>query len=389
MKKVNLSIFLFSITALVAAEDHPFRNLDEDHRKILECSAEASQKAYHSDERNPWNLSRNLQDRGYVPVSYCPEKNGVFTVGWYNDRTHNLIVAHRGTVINNSENLFSDLGIVEAAVRVVAGNHKIIPDHRGFTELLTQIAREHIAEFCGDEDFSLSRLSSAEKLIVDRILNFDLVYNSFVNTYQTRGALTGVATVGVFTILASVTPPLAILGLMAGAGGGGVVGNMQATEAMNGYLSAGRSTLSNTLDVMYDNTKSIFKHVRERSSSDISLTITGHSLGAAGALGVAARFESEGYQDFETVLFNAPGGHYGLVEIWKQDKGLDINFINEVPVYTVKRKSCIVSRLGLNPSTATYTFDPLPHEGRRGIEEWSKTLIPSHSIKSLIENIFE
>lgn len=389
MKSIELLIFLLVSGILNAAEEHPFRNLDQDHRGILECSAEASQKAYHSDERNSWNISRNLQARGYNPVYCCPENAGVFTIGWYNDRIHNLIVAHRGTVISNPNNLFSDLGIVEAAVRVDVENSMLVPEHRAFTQLLTKIARDHIAEFFDDPEFSLANLTSVEKLIVDRVLNFDLVYNGFINTYQTGGAIAGVAAAGIFTVLAATAPPLALLGLMGGAGGGGIVGNIQATRAMDSYLSTGRSTLSGTLNIMYDNTKTILRHVQQRNSHDISLTITGHSLGAAGALGVAARFESEDYQDFESVLFNAPGGHNGLIEIWKQSSNLeDLNSVNQIPVYSVKRKSCIVSKLGVNPSTEMYVFGPLPHEGRRGIEEWSKTLIPSHSISGLLGDIF-
>ena len=171
------------------AAEHPFRRLDDDHVIQLKCTAEASRTAYHTRDEK-WTNSRALATYGYQALG-CLERDGVATVGWYNDRTQNLIVAHRGTNIYEPNNIFEDLGIVEAAVREDVRSLSSIPDHRAFTSLLTRTVQGHIADFMNDTRFSIARLSGRDKLIVDRILNFDLLYNSAVNTYQTGGGVFG------------------------------------------------------------------------------------------------------------------------------------------------------------------------------------------------------
>jgi hypothetical protein len=152
------------------AVEHPFRRLDEDHVIQLKCAAEASRTAYHPRDEE-WINSRALATYGYKPLR-CLERGGVATVGWYNDRTQNLIVAHRGTNIYEPNNIFADLGIVEAAVREDVRSLSATPDHRAFTSLLTSTVQGHIADFMNDARFSITRLSGRDKLIVDRILIF-------------------------------------------------------------------------------------------------------------------------------------------------------------------------------------------------------------------------
>lgn len=378
-------------SSLIASERHPFDDLDSDQRIQLECSAEASRTVYHPNGENPWYESTKLTDRGYEPLFYCSENLGVFTTGWYNDRTHSLIIAHRGTCIDNPENLFADLGIIEAAVRESAGNITQIPSHGDFTKLLTQLVQDHLADFFNNPNFLLSNLSSAEQLIVNRILKFNLLYNSTINAYQTGGGLIGTLAFGVCSVVTAVAPPVGIVLLVIGAGSGAIVGNISATNTIDGYLSTGRQTLSNTLDIMHKNTKNILDAVKEKTGNrhEISLTITGHSLGAAGALGVTARFEQADYADLTSVLFNSPGGHKGLVKIWNQNSQLpNVEPISSTQIYNVKRESCIVSRLGSIPAGEEYVFDPLPHAGPRGFREWNRILIPSHSITNLVADIF-
>jgi hypothetical protein len=368
---------------------HPFNDLEQDQKNLLESSAEASRTAYYPQGTIPWYESRKLIDRGYFPLDCCSEKAGVFTVGWYNEISHNLIVAHRGTNVNNPDNLFSDLGIVEAAVRVDTGNAALVPDHRSFTKVLTSLVQQHIGDFLGNSGFTISDLSSAEKIIVDRILNFDRLYNSVINTYQTGGGIVGVLGAGALTIAAATAPPLALVGLAVSALSGGGAGNLYANRVINGYLSEGRSTLSRTIDIMYENTKALLmKAQAKRRGDEVALTVTGHSLGGAGALGVTAKFESDGYPNLDSVLFNAPGGHSGVSEIWNEHSAVNVNPATTSNIYSVKRQSCIVSRLGTNPSSKDYVFAPLPHQGVRSISEWRNILLPSHSMDALVADIF-
>ncbi|CAO5683020.1 MAG: hypothetical protein HEEMFOPI_01866 [Holosporales bacterium] len=382
-------IILFSNMPCLSAE-HPFNQVDADHKKNLACAGEASRVAYYSDSLE--DKSVDLKKNGYACVEYCREKNGVFSIGYYNDRTNNIIVAHRGTVISEPNNLFADLGVLEAIVReneCISNPSSLskIPEHSAFTALLTHHVQRHIALFLGDRTFSISSLVGAEKLLVDRILNFNHLYNSVINTYQTGWGLGGTFLAGIGSILSAAAPPVGLGMLAVGAIVGGMGGNAKAHSVIDDHLLKGRETLANTLDIMYQNTKNIIFTVNKKYPGvNNSLTVTGHSLGAAGALGVMARFKSESDIDVNAILFNAPGGHSGLVKIWSTHSEVK----NMEPVCDadhVKRSSCIVSSFGNDPVSRQYVFAPLPYRGKRGLLEWKDMLIPSHSIDNLVSNM--
>jgi hypothetical protein len=391
-----IGIFIILSNRPCQSAEHPFNQVDEDHKKNLVCAGEASRVAYcpHtlSDE------SENLRSRGYSCVGYCTEKDGVFSVGFYNDRTNNLIVAHRGTVISEIDNLFADLGILEAAVREneyrKTKNIRSltqIPEHSAFTEFSTLHVQGHIATFLGRR-VSISSLGGADSLVVNRVLNFNCLYNSAINAYQTGWGVCGTLFAGIGSVLSAVAPPVGIGMLAAGAVVGGVSGNTKAHSVIDGHLLEGRKTLAKTLDIMYQNTQNIVSDVKNKNPGyENSLTITGHSLGAAGALGVMARLESEDYTDINSILFNAPGGHNGLVKIWSTCSRL--RSIEPVSVNGnadhVKRHSCIVSSLGNDPVRRPYVLSPLPYSGNRGLSGWKQMLIPSHSIDNLVRDMVQ
>jgi hypothetical protein len=149
-------ILLYSFMAYIgvssvnSAAERTLNHLDQEDLVKLDCAANASSLVYHEEEGgNSFqnDQSTRLRTQGYEPL-FRRETGSVVTTGWYNEQTHHLIVAHRGTIIHEIDNLFADLGIVEGAVREDVGTLTTTPPHREFTRVLTHVAQNHIARAC-------------------------------------------------------------------------------------------------------------------------------------------------------------------------------------------------------------------------------------------------
>jgi hypothetical protein len=249
-----------------------------------------------------------------------------------------------------------------------------------------------------------------EKQMVDTELNFNLFHDSTLRLCRVAGSMLGMSAMTMCEIMFSFTrwsiysttrwsttyiePYVKTAGLSVGFVAGSKLGEEKGKQIVDKYLSQSRTVLSQSLDTMYRNALELIKKttLRNNNDDDFTITITGHSFGAAGALGVATRLEHmENYPELNVVLFNSPGGHDGLVKIWNQKSQLPyIPATLSVDVSHIRRRSCIVSSFGNVPANQTYMFDHLNSDDifNQDILAWQRTLQPAHSIERLANDIF-
>jgi hypothetical protein len=408
MRLLTSAIFFLSCDLLlykVLGAEHPFNVLDSEQELVFKSTTEVVRTSYHLNETSFNTQSKYLKDIGYEPIARYTRSDGGWDMGWYNTQTNHLIICHTVPLLCIPGALFAHYGIIDAVVREELGNLDSEPNHEDICTMLISVAQKHISAFRKDPRFIVSSLNTKEKQIVDTELNFNLFHDSTLQLCRVTGSLVGVSAMAMCEIMSSflkrrsiystyVEPYVQTAGLTVGYVAGGKIGEAKGKQIVDKYLSQGRTVLAQSLDTMYRNALELIKTttLRNNNNDDFTITITGHSFGAVGALGVATRLEHMGhYPQINVALFNSPGGHEGLVKIWNQKSQLpNIPATLSVDVSHIKRSSCIVSSFGTVPANQTYTFAPLKNDDifNQEILDWQRTLQPAHSIEVLANDIF-
>lgn len=358
-------------------------DMDEETQKKLLLCAKASEKSY--DKKEMRNDDKFLLNNKFHEIGYLPEKEGVQTVAWVNEEDAQLIIANRGTVISKPQNLLADLGIIEAMVRVKNGDLSSRPWVKDIAEFTKELTENNIKLFNGNNSFKISSVS--ENIILNEILNFNRLHLRGQTAYATGGGIAGLAATGIGAFLFPPSLFITVPTLLLGAGTGIGVGIAELEREVQTYvLKPARTSLASTLTTMYDNTNAFLSFFKEKGkySEETEILLTGHSLGGEGTIAVASRLN--GVNNLNCFVFNAPGGHEGVIKIWQQEKQIqDWGNINpNTSILHVHRNSCLIAKAGSFP-THTKELDLGPHyRGTdKSIENWCNTRMDEHSINYL------
>jgi hypothetical protein len=145
---------------------------------------------------------------------------------------------------------------------------------------------------------------------------------------------------------------------------------------------------------MYTHTIDIIKEADKNGKDIEEIMLTGHSLGGESTLAIGSRLNPllENNVDLNSFVFNAPGGHKGVVKIWQQEARLKNWDECTIPIYHAYRNSCIIANAGTFPKNTKYVdFGRYYNDTPKLIKDWYGTRLGEHGIIPLnttIGNMF-
>lgn len=393
LKRINNLAILIYLTTCIQS----IYGSDEETRMRIYKATVASQAAYR--DSNLESHRRRLSDQGYS-VAGLRERNGVALTFGYNDRSNDILIALRGTVITEPDNLYADLGIVDAAVREHHGRVPTVEQTIAYVD--DQIAN-NIRSYLGlRASVEIDGFPKHRRDLISRLQLLKRTHIAHTGSHELYhgfggGALglLGGGALGLMGATSFISPPLTLVGMLGGASIGIMLGASSGQEVAarktECLIENGRNKLALTMDTMLTDARRVVNHYRKRSSNpgDITITIAGHSLGGAGALAIAKRLKEEFDNPVRAVTLNAPGGHQGLMEIWNAGSSLRRRHIYDSSVLEVDRvlrASCPIANFGGHhyPSSA-YIWGAIRAENT--ISGWFNTIMPSHSLDRMARDV--